>query len=161
MPHTMPTAADMADVMQAIATGGHQAGFRAIDDLAARLFRHRLFTVLIARAATMEVERAWSSQPAEYPAGGRKPMQNTAWRQQVLHDGALLFCHGEDDIRRTFADHALILSMGIRGMVNTPVRLGGKAVAMLSMSATEDRFTEADAPALHALAGLTLPLVLA
>ena len=152
---------DLARIMALTARQDARAAYRAIDQLAKRAFDHALFTVTRSLHETKQVERVYSSNPASYPVGGRKQKADTEWGAQVLDRAQVLICHGADDIRRVFADHALILSLGITGMINVPVLLGGRAVATMNVSHAEDRFRDGDVPALSLLAGLLLPLVLA
>ncbi len=123
-----------------------------------RRYDHRLLASLIHLSA--EVERIYTSHPAEYPIGGREQKSGTCWARKVLDSGDLSICHAPADIIETFADHTPILTMGIGGMVNVPVRFGGHCIATLNISTEGDRFSEDDAPELSLLAALALPLVL-
>jgi hypothetical protein len=161
VPDPTITTDDLAHIMALTARAQPAEAYAAIDALAARLFDHRLFTVTRSILETQEVERVYSSNPAAYPVGGRKQKQNTPWGEHVLDRGQILICHGAADIERVFADHALILSLGITGMINVPVLFAGRSVATMNMSHAEDRFGEVDYPAMAILAGLLLPLVLA
>jgi hypothetical protein len=152
---------DVRQVMALTARGDRAAAWAAIDGLVARLYDRKLFTALNHLVATAEVERLYSSNPAAYPVGGRKQKQDTHWGKKTIDEGLLYICHGPADIERTFFDHALIASLGVGGMVNVPVMFGGTCVASLSISAADDRFSEADGPALEIIAGLSLPLILA
>ncbi|SHI66239.1 hypothetical protein SAMN02745194_00766 [Roseomonas rosea] len=161
MPDAAITLDDIARIDAIIAESDPAVAYAAIDALAKRAFDHWLFTVTRSIHATMEVERVYSSNPAAYPVGGRKKKQGTPWGEQVLDRGQPLICHSPEDIRRVFADHELILSLGIGGMVNIPVLFAGQSQATMNMSHAGDRFSEADFPALRLLASRLLPLVLA
>jgi GAF domain len=150
---------DIAHIMGLTVNARAPDSYAAIDALALRLFDHRLFTVTRSIMETHEVERVYSSNPSAYPVGGRKQKQNTPWGEQVLDGGRILICHNAADIRHVFADHALILSLGITAMINVPVLFAGRSVATMNMSHAEDRFGEADCPTMAILAGLLLPLV--
>jgi hypothetical protein len=159
MPDPAITLEDIVDIQTLTATDA-TASYRAIDALAERVFGHRLFTVTRSLHETGEVERAYSSNPAAYPVGGRKRKAGTEWGARVLERGEPLFCHSPADIERVFADHALILSLGIGAMVNMPVLFGGRSVATMNVSYEDDRFGDADLPTFGSLAALLLPLVL-
>ena len=159
MPDT-PTVQDIAHIMGLTARAQPQETYAAIGALAGRLFDHNLFTVTRSIHATQEVERVYSSNQAAYRIGGRKQKRDTPWGEQVLDRGEILICHNPADIRRVFADHALILSLGITAMINVPVLFAGRSVATMNMSHARDRFSSADYPAMNILAGLLLPLVL-
>jgi hypothetical protein len=154
------TTSDIAHVMQQTAGPDRDAAWAAIDAIVARLYDRNLFTALNHLAATAEVERLYSSNTTAYPVGGRKQKKDTHWGKKTIDEGELYICHNAADIERTFFDHALIFSLGVAGMVNVPVMLGGKCIASLSISAPTDRFSEADRPELMMIAGLTLPLIL-
>ena len=151
---------DVAHVMRLTAGPDRDAAWAAIDALVVRLYDRRLFTALNHLPATSEVERLYSSNTEAYPVGGRKQKKDTHWGKKTLDEGELYICHDAADIQRTFFDHALIVSLGVGGMVNVPVMLGGRCIASLSISTAADRFSEADAPRLGLVAGLTLPLIL-
>jgi hypothetical protein len=160
VPETTITLQDLSQIMAMTARSDPAKAYAAIDALAKRLFDHRLFTVTRSILETKQIERVYSSNPTAYPVGGRKQKQDTPWGEQVLDRGQILICHGTADIERVFADHALILSLGITGMINVPVLSAGRSVATMNMSHAQDRFSEADAPAMTTLAALLLPLVL-
>ena len=151
---------DVRTVMQATAADP-RAAWTAIDAIVDRLYDRRLFTALNHLEATAEVERLYSSNETAYPVGGRKKKQDTHWGKKTIDEGQLYICHTLADIERTFFDHTLITSLGIAGMVNVPVMLAGRCIASLSISVGSDRFSEADAPELALIAGLSLPLILA
>jgi hypothetical protein len=161
VPDTTITLQDLSHIMELTARSEPALAYKAIDALAMRLFDHRLFTVTRSILETKEVERVYSSNPAAYPVGGRKQKQDTPWGEQVLDRGQILICHGAADIERVFADHALILSLGITGMINVPVLFAERSIATMNMSHALDRFGEADFPTMAMLAALLLPLVLA
>ena len=137
-----------------------RAAWAAIDAIVDRLYGRRLFTALNHLEATAEVERLYSSNETAYPVGGRKKKQDTHWGKKTIDEGKLYICHTLEDIQRTFFDHTLITSLGIGGMVNVPVMFAGRCIASLSISSATDRFSEADAPELAVIAGLSLPLIL-
>ena len=154
------TIEDVAHITALTAGPDRDAAWRAVDALAMRLYDHRLLTVLRHIVETSEVERLYSSHPTAYPVGGRKQKAGTDWGRQVLDRGEVFICHTRADIERTFNDHALIFSLGVGGMVNVPIRLGGQCVATMNISTAGDRFGAADHGQLLLLGALALPLVL-
>ena len=156
---TIPVEA-IIHIMTLTANGPPPAAYAAIDAVAQRVFDHRLFTVTRSLHETVEVERVYSSNTAAYPIGGRKQKLNTPWGEQVLDRGEVLLCHGPGSIEHYFADHVLIRSLGVNGMVNIPVLFAGRSIATMNMSHA-DRFQDADVPAMRVLAALLLPLVMA
>ena len=154
------TPAEIAGVAAIVATGTSTAAYRAIDALAQRVFGHKLLTVLLYLPETVEVERLYSSNETAYPVGGRKQKKGTSWGDGVLERGEFYICKDMADIKKTFADHELIASLGISGMINIPVALGGRCIGTLNISHDAGRFTEDDFPTARILAALVLPLVL-
>jgi hypothetical protein len=158
------TMISIADVLRISDLTAHETptlAFRAIDELAEKLFDHRLFTVTRSILETMEVERIYSSNTDAYPIGGRKQKRSTPWGEQVLDRGQILVCHGPADIRRVFADHELIISLGITAMINVPIFFAGRSVATMNMSHADDRFGVECYPDMRLFATMLLPLVLA
>ena len=85
MPDAALSEADIGALARAQASAQQpQALFDAIEQAAARTVGQCLFSVNAFRAATLEVERLYSSNHAAYPVGGRKQKKATAWGQQVL-----------------------------------------------------------------------------
>ena len=154
MPEPIPTLDDVAAIMALTANEGAAAAFAATDALAQRLFGHNLFTVTRSLHDTMEVERAYSSNPAAYPLGGRKQKQDTHWGHVVLDRGEMMVCDTPDDIRRVFADHELILSLGITTMVNVPILYAGRSLVTINISHATRRWGTETHPGLRILAGL-------
>jgi hypothetical protein len=109
-----------------------RALLRAIDMVAHETLRHALFTAMIFDAPAMTVERIYSSDQAAYPLGGRKPKLDTAWGRHVLLERRVYVGEGETAIRDAFADHELILSLGLRSVVNIPVVFAGECRGTLN-----------------------------
>jgi len=155
------TTQDIARIMALTARSAPAETYAAIDALSHRMLQHRLFTVTRSILETNEVERVYSSDTTAYPVGGRKQKQDTPWGARVLDRGEILICHDPADLRRVFADHALILSLGVTSLINVPVLFAGRSMATMNVGHAEDRFSEADFPEMAMLASLLLPLVLA
>ena len=68
------------------------------------------------------LQRAWSSNPAAYPPGGRKHKTITPWSRQLLLDGQVYVGQGDADLTQAFDDHALIIGLGLHSVVNVPLR---------------------------------------
>lgn len=106
--------------------------FERIDREAASTIEHQLFTVTAFDAATMEVQRVYSSNPAVYPVGGRKPKRNTEFGRRVLIEGQPLVCEGDEAIARVFDDYETIRGLGLHSSINAPVIDGGRCVGVLN-----------------------------
>jgi len=129
-----PTLRVLAEFAEAVADADEaEAAFRAADATAKALIGHRLFTVMAFHAQTMEVERCYSSDPVSYPAGGRKQKRDTAWGSWVLEGGQPYLGRTADDIRRHFNDHAVILALGLGGVLNVPVKALGQTIGTMNL----------------------------
>lgn len=108
--------------------------FAALERAMGATIGHRLFTILLFHPATGESERCWTSQPAAYPVGGRKPLNPTPWTQHVLRDLKPHICATYEEIRGIFFDHELIRSLGCESMLNLPVAFDGKPLGTINLS---------------------------
>ena len=117
--------------------------FERIDREAAVTIGHRLFTVTAFDAATMEVERVYSSNPAVYPIGGRKPKRDTEFARRVLVEGQPLVCAGDEAITRVFDDHATIRGLGLHASINAPVLDESRCVGVLNFLMVATQVTDA------------------
>lgn len=112
-----------------------RAVFERIDREAAVVIGQRLFTVTAFDAATMEVQRVYSSNPAVYPVGGRKRKRDTEFGRRVLVDGQPLVCEGDEAIARVFDDHETIRGLGSHSSINVPVTDGARCLGVLNFLA--------------------------
>ena len=162
MPKDKLTLADLAAVQELIAAKhAPDAPFRAVAELAQRVFGHRLFTVMRHRAAEGEVERVFSDNEAAYPVGGRKRKLGTAWGEKVLDRGEVFIAKNRDELREAFPDHELIMSLGISSIMNVPVAHDGVTLATMNISGEAGAYREEDIPAARMLGELLVPVLLA
>jgi GAF domain-containing protein len=118
---------------------GPLALVRVADAIGAEVTGHRLCTAMRFDAAAMTVQRLYSSNPSAYPVGGAKPKRDTAWGRQVLLERRLYCGQGAEDLRRDFADHAVILGLGLRSVVNVPIVARGECLGTLNFLWAEER----------------------
>lgn len=155
-------AAALAAVGPALAQPGQpDAGFAAFSDHCRARAGHRLFTVLAWIAEDNEVQRLWSSRPAEYPTAARKQMGITEWGARVLHRRERWMGHTAEDIRWAFPDHALIASLGCASCINGLVEWDGRLLGVVSMLDAAHAYGDADLAGLNAIAPLLVPGFLA
>ncbi len=140
-----------ADLLQPRAT------FEAIDTALAALIGHRLFTVLVHHRAARESERIYSNLQDAYPVGGRKPITDSPWMQQVMHRGLPYIGRDAEDIREVFFDHELILSLGCRSVLNIPIRWQGQTLGTLNLLHQENWYGSQHVEPARAFAQLALP----
>lgn len=132
-----------------------------LDEGLARAPGHRLLTVLVYFADRREAQRAYSSRPMEYPAGGRKTLAQAPRMQQVLASGQPYIGHTRQDIIDNFPDHPKLLAMGCEGIVNMPVRWGSRVLGTVNLMHGEGHYAETDLPQIQAWAQLVIPAFLA
>jgi hypothetical protein len=138
-PSPLLTVAQVARLAAAARLPGPLAMVRVADEIFAEATGHRLCTAMRFDVAAMTVQRIYSSDPIAYPVGGAKPKRDTAWGQQVLLDRRLYCGQGVEDLRRDFADHAVILGLGLRSVVNVPIVTGGECVGTLNFLWAQER----------------------
>jgi GAF domain-containing protein len=156
-----PTLADIVEIAEIAARDpAPDSIFRAVEALARRTIGHRLFTVMRLHAGTAEVERVYSSRPASYPAGGRKPKGGTEWGAQVLDRGEIFLAATQDEVRSAFADYELIFSLGIGAILNLPIRFRGRSLGTLNLCHEAGWFRDEDAATGRLLASLLVPALL-
>ena len=109
------------------------AVFSRIAIAADKLIGHKLLTVLRLDPNTLEVERLFTTEPEAYPVGGTKPMRKTWWGDHVLVNAQPYIGYSADDIREHFADHEVILGLGLESILNVPVRLLGRTLGTINL----------------------------
>lgn len=131
MPEILP---GLIEAFEAAAReGGSLPRIRAADRVSRDFTGQQLCTAMVFDRQAMTVQRIFSSRPTEYPVGGRKPKRDTAWGRQVLLEGRRFEGEGEEAIRTHFADHAVILGLGLRSIVNFPIMHGGECLGTLNL----------------------------
>lgn len=157
-----PTFDDLAGLVR-VATGPLDAAATAaaLDRLLARLYDHRLFTVLRFIRADRASERLYSSHPAVYPLLGRKATPDTVWGRVVLDGGAVMVSRDRADIRANFSDHETIYGLGVDSMINVPILWNGVAIGSANLSFAGEGYKAAAPADLQAMVGILAPVVAA
>ncbi|WP_424813505.1 GAF domain-containing protein [Roseococcus sp. YIM B11640] len=148
----------LARAARALALPGQpEAGLGAIEEAAAGLVGHRLFTVLVLDEARDRNRRFHSSHPAEYPVSGYKPInRESEFYRVVVQAGEARFCRDRAEVIRAFPDHELIFSLGCEGAVNMPVRWDGRTLGSLNLLHRAGHYGPAQLPELTILAALSV-----
>ncbi|MGI3212620.1 GAF domain-containing protein [Roseovarius tibetensis] len=113
--------------------------------LCAQAIPNGLFTAMRLHAATMEVERLFSTLPDSYPVSGRKPKRDTAWGDKVLVRRQVNIGSGANDIVWAFSDHETILALGLTEVLNVPVLRGARVMGTINFLRAAPAFSEDDA----------------
>ena len=136
------------------------ATLRELDAALAERPGHKLFTVLVPHPRQRQSERFYSNMPDAYPVGGRKPVTDSAWMQQVIGRGEPYLGATRDSIRDVFFDHELIWSLGCESVLNVPIRWRGETIAVVNLLHREGHYSDAHVSPVRVLAQLALPALL-
>jgi GAF domain-containing protein len=143
-----------ADDIEALAAGAATspaALFEAIHRVARRRLDARLVTAMRHDEAASTVERIYSSNAEAYPVGGRKLKRDTGWSRKVLLEHRLLVNAGDDAIRESFEDHAIIFGLGMHSCVNVPLVSAGKCIGTLNVLAARSNWSDEQVATARAL----------
>ncbi len=122
----------------------------------------RLFTLSILDPEAGVSRRAYTSHPAEYPAGGTKPMTHDDWHENCIVRRITFVANTPAEFEKVFFDHALITSMGLASACNIPVADAEDEVRMtVNLLAGAGHFTAEKLAAYHALVAEHRPALLA
>lgn len=153
-----------ADDIEALAAGAANsptALFEAIAEVATRRVDAGLVTAMRHDEAASTVERVYSSDPQAYPVGGRKLKRDTGWSRKVLLEHRVLVNAGDDAIRESFEDHAVIFGLGLHSCVNVPLVSAGKCIGTLNVLAARANWSDDEVVIVRALGLAALAGVLA
>ncbi len=106
--------------------------FASVADAAKSCIDYKLLTIMAFDAESMRVKRIYSSNPGAYPLGGGKGKRDTPWARQVLIEGRPFISATEEDIRENFDDHNFIFELGLKSVMNIPVRICGRTKGTLN-----------------------------
>lgn len=106
--------------------------FRAVGATLKRSIGHTLFTVSYALPGGREVERIYTSLPAEYPVGGRKPVHQTDWNT-IMASGRCFVASTPAGFGPHFEDLDAIVALGFGAVVNIPVIHQGRMLGSLNL----------------------------
>lgn len=95
--------------------------YEALDAALGQVIGHRLFTLMVFDPRNREAQRLYSSDPENYPVGGRKAMSKTPWGEKVIDGKVGWVGYTAEDIRWAYPDHELIASLGLESALNIPV----------------------------------------
>ena len=147
------------EAVAAVATlpGQPQALFGALEAALGAVLGHRLFTLMRYHARTGESERIYTSHPREYPVGGKKALNPTAWTEQVLRRQQPYLGRTPADVQAVFFDHTLIASLGCGSVLNLPVVWDGRVLGTINLLHEANWYDETDAPVGLLFAALAIP----
>jgi hypothetical protein len=138
-----------------------RAVFAEVERIAASTLGWRLFTILRYLEADAAVERLYSSDPAAYPVGGRKPLDKITASHGAMEAGEPFLAATKQEVRQAFFDHELIFSLGISAILNLPIRHAGRRLGTVNVCGEEGMYGPAEVTSGQILAGLLVPSLLA
>lgn len=131
----------------ASALGGadpRQAVLRVVADVARERMAVSTFSVTTCQLGTAELERIFSSRPEVYPVGARKSKAGTSWAQQVMREKKVFVGEGPLEMAAAFDDQERMASLGIRSIINVPIVVRDRCVAVLNFGRDTQRVSPAD-----------------
>jgi len=136
MNHKPASNQTMAQLMSLTGTIAEAEGpdeiFASVADAAKSCIDYKLLTIMAFDAERMRVTRLYSSNPDTYPLGGGKEKRDTPWGRQVLIEGRPFISASKEDIRENFDDHNSIFELGLKSVMNIPVRIYGRTIGTLN-----------------------------
>ena len=139
----------MTDHSQAIATfdaaiaqaKGVDQAFAALQALTEATVGVKLFTYMSVDMQAEVARRAYTSDPANYPASGTKPIRYDSWFDIVHKQRQYFVANTIADIAKVFPDYELIDSLGCQSVVNMPVVIGGALIGTVNMLHVDGYYT--------------------
>ena len=120
---------------------GADAAFGALQRLAERTVGVKLFTFMTVDMAAEVARRAYTSDAANYPTSGTKPIRYDSWFDIVHKERKYFVANTIADIAKVFPDYELINSLGCQSVVNMPVVIGGELIGTVNMLHEDGYFT--------------------
>ena len=147
----------MTDHSQAIATfdaaiaqaKGTEQAFAALQALTEATVGAKLFTYMSVDMQAELARRAYTSDPANYPASGTKPIRYDSWFDIVHKERRYFVANTIADIAKVFPDYELIDSLGCQSVVNMPVVIGGELIGTVNMLHEDGYYTPERVQLIH------------
>ena len=147
----------MTDHSQAIATfdaaiaqaKGTEQAFAALQALTEATVGAKLFTYMSVDMQAGLARRAYTSDPANYPASGTKPIRYDSWFDIVHKERRYFVANTIADIAKVFPDYELIDSLGCQSVVNMPVVIGGELIGTVNMLHEDGYYTPERVQLIH------------
>jgi hypothetical protein len=137
-----------------------QIVYKAVEKLASETCGWTMLTTLKYNEAEQCVERVHSSNEADYPLGGKKPLSKITKSHEQMQSGEVFVAPTRAAVKDTFFDHELIFSLGISAILNAPIRHAGKRLGTLNFCGEEGMYGETEIRNAKVLAGLLIPCLL-
>jgi hypothetical protein len=132
-----------------------EAAFDQVSAFLKERVGHTLFTVSRHLPGGLEVERIYSSLPANYPVGGRNAVDQTEWTRQ-MDRGECFVANRPSEFGEHFHNLDTIVSEGFGAVINIPVSQGGRKLGSLNLLDREGAYGGDVLPACHAAATMAV-----
>jgi transcriptional regulator with GAF, ATPase, and Fis domain len=137
-----------------------RATLAALDQALREAVGHRFLSMHVYRRDEGVAERIHSSDPARYPARGRKAFADAPTQKRVAETGQPYIGRDAADIRAGFPDHETIFAMGCESILNMPVCWQGQAIGQVNLLDVAYRYSPEHLPLVQALVQMCIPAFL-
>jgi hypothetical protein len=117
------------------------APWLALETLSRAVIGAKLFTTMTVDMKAELARRAYTSDPANYPASGTKPIHYDSWFDIVHKEHRSFVANRIEDIAKVFPDYELIDSLGCQSVINIPVVVGGELLGTVNCLDVTDHYT--------------------
>lgn len=123
---------------------------------------HRLFTVMQHDPVAGRNRRVFSSDPANYPLAGFKPVDWAhPWTRQVIVEGRAWLGAMPADIAWAYPDHEKIIALGLGSAMNFPLRFAGRTLGSVNLLDAPGRYGQGACDRGRVIAALATPWLMA
>lgn len=140
---------------------GPDAAFGALQALVQATIGAKLFTYMTVDMQAEVARRAYTSDAANYPTSGTKPIRYDSWFDIVHKERQYFVANTIAGIAKVFPDYELIDSLGCQSVVNMPVVIGGELVGTVNMLDVDGYYTTKRVAAIRELIAVPAKLAAA
>ena len=115
-----------------------------VDEIARDRMAVSTFSATTCRQEALELERIFSSRPDVYPIGVKKSKAGTSWAEHVMRQRKVFVGEGALEMAAAFDDQERMASLGIRSIINVPIVVDDRCVAVLNFARDLERVSPAD-----------------
>ena len=90
------------------------------------------------------MERIYSSHPTTYPIGAMTNKRETSWGRQVLLQNRVFVGEGALAMAAAFDDQVNMEKAGMRSIINVPIVIAGRSVAILNFGFAKEQLAARD-----------------
>lgn len=102
----------------------------------------------------IQLQRIWTSHPAEYPVTGRKRKRMTRWTETLFVQRQVFVGEGQALLTQTFDDHALMTALGLQAFINVPLVMQARTIGTFNVFGPRPAWRDGEVSAVRLLAML-------